>query len=240
MAPFPNVRFDVFSIFSQDGEEVARWSTYDHFQEIAEIVEKAGKTLPSIENKKGTPFIEYTHSNAFKEIPLNDLYPQVPYLKPGNYILGLNCLGLFLFLDKTLKKIEGVYHYQKHSSCNTHDAQVLKNGHILHLVNFENIPGDGVRLVELNPLTNEIVWSFKNPFSDKNLSNIKGSIQALPNGNILYIDHGQTDNKAVVEMSRSGQVVNAIELSVFDKIYGERPYRARSGDFKKYLDNSWF
>lgn len=238
-----NARFDVFKILNQEGEELASWDTFDHFDEILQILKEAGKDFPLKLDVKSNPFgefVEYTHANSFKEVPPNSLYPAIPYLKPGNYILGMNCLGLFLFLDRDLKKIVGVVHYQSFLSCNTHDAQVLTNGHILHLLNYEALPSNGMTLVEIDPLSGERVWEYKNKLSDSLNSNYQGSVQLLANGNMLYIDNGQIDNKTPVEISREGLLVNALDRSTVVEMIGFKPYRARSSDdLKSHMDNSW-
>ncbi len=238
-----NARFDAFKIYNQKGEELASWDTFEHFEEILRILKDAGKEFPPRIDVKSNPFgafVEYTHANSFKEIPENDLYPQVSYLKPGNYILAMNCLGLFLFLDHELKTIVGVHHYQNFLSCNTHDAQVMKNGHILHLLNYDTRVGDGMTLVEIDPVSGNRVWEYKNTLSDKVNSNYQGSVQLLPNGNMLYIDNGQIDNKTPVEISRAGLVAHALERSTLYELIGFKPYRARiSEDFQSHIKNSW-
>lgn len=238
-----NARFDVFKIFNQEGKELASWDTFEHFEEILELLKLTGKDFPPKLAVKSNPFgefVEYTHANSFKEVPPNPLYPAVSYLKPGNYILGMNCLGLFLFLDHDLKKIEGVYHYQGSLSCNTHDAQVLNNGHILHLLNYESLPSNGMTLVEIDPVTGSRHWEYKNLLTDSLNSNYQGSVQLLPNGNMLYIDNGQIDNKAPAEISRSGLMINALDRNKIYEMTGFKPYRARiSDDFKSHVENSW-
>lgn len=81
-----------------------------------------------------------------------------------------------------------------------HDARHLANGNILL---FDNGLGRGrdSRVVEVNPVTGEIAWSFEAPDL---YSRLRGGAQELPNGNILITE---SDDGRAFEITRSGDVV---------------------------------
>lgn len=239
-----NIRFDLLKIYDQrTGDEVASWDTEEHWDEILKILSDAKKVNPKLRefiNEASTAGrgYEYTHLNSLKEIPPNDLYPAISYLKPGNLIVGMNCLGFFLFLDPSMSQIEGVYHYQQEMECNTHDAQVLASGRILFFRNYHLTPGDGPALIEIDPRLREEVWSFKTKNDNPMRSNSLGSVTKLSNGHYFYLDRGQADQLGPVEIRPDGEMVNALELKKIVDYQKANPYRARILDLKKYLENS--
>lgn len=235
-------RFDVLKIIDRDGNELHKWSTFEHWPDILKILEEKNQKpfLFNFVSGKYGPLSEYIHANSFKEIPPNDLYPKLGYMKPGNLIVGMNCLGLFLFLDPTLSRIEKVYRYQNFLGCNTHDAQVLPSGHILFFRNYKEHSLDGPALVEINPLTETIAWQLSTDSADKELSDTRGSVQKLSNGNFLYADKGQANHMSVVEISNNGTIVHALDQRMLEEAQIDRPYRAKvHKDLKQFLKNSW-
>jgi outer membrane protein assembly factor BamB len=80
-----------------------------------------------------------------------------------------------------------------------HDATMLSNGHILV---FDNgLVQRRSRVVELDPATNQIVWSWER---EDLFSVTKGGAQQLPNGNVLITESGKGH---CLEVTPSGEVV---------------------------------
>lgn len=236
------IRIDILKIYNRKGEELASWNLDTHWEEIKKILSDAKKAEPYLvffDHKVYGRINEFTHINSIKEIPENDLYPQINYLKPGNLIVGMNCLGFFLFFDPNLTRIEGVYHYQNEISCNTHDAQVLPNGHILFFRNFTLNVGDGATLVEIDPALGNEVLSLETKALDPIKSSSRGSVFLLKNKNLIYIDWGQGNHMGVVEVSRNGEIANALDQRMLNAVELDKPYRVRAGPFKTFLDNAW-
>ena len=83
-----------------------------------------------------------------------------------------------------------------------HDATVLKNGHILL---FDNGLGRGwSRVIELDPLTRQIVWEYRAPQPADFYTVVHGSNQRLPNGNTLIANSGHGE---VFEVTPEGEIV---------------------------------
>ena len=83
-----------------------------------------------------------------------------------------------------------------------HDASLLDNGHILV---FDNRPtGDHSRVLEIDPTTNAIVWSFEGTGEHTFHSVRRGAAERLPNGNTLITSSGEG---LILEVTHAGEVV---------------------------------
>ena len=72
-----------------------------------------------------------------------------------------------------------------------HDPDFLPNGHILL---FDNRRTGGTprlgysRIIEIDPATREIVWSYQGTDEEPFYTDIRGMQQQLPNGNVLVVE----------------------------------------------------
>lgn len=83
-----------------------------------------------------------------------------------------------------------------------HDAHWLENGHILV---FDNGLARGwSRVIELDPVTEKILWEYRAPVPGDFYSLTKGSSQRLPNGNTLITN---SDKGQAFEVTPEGEVV---------------------------------
>jgi hypothetical protein len=60
------------------------------------------------------------------------------------------------------------------------------------------------RCLEINPASGEVAWSYGGNAAQHMYSEIRGSQQALPNGNVLITDSG---TGRILEVSREGTLV---------------------------------
>ena len=87
-----------------------------------------------------------------------------------------------------------------------HDIHVLKNGHIMVQQNMKKV-------VEIDPKTKEIVWSYDSAASEDN----KGkrievhAFQPLENGNVMIAESGAG---RIIEVNREGAIVKQIKLKL--------------------------
>ena len=80
-----------------------------------------------------------------------------------------------------------------------HDATQLSNGHVMA---FDNgIRRGWSRVVEIDVVSGEIVWSFQQAGF---FSRLRGGAQALPNGNVLITE---SDKGHALEVTRGGETV---------------------------------
>jgi hypothetical protein len=83
-----------------------------------------------------------------------------------------------------------------------HHASLLDNGHFLV---FDNGPAAGrSRILEVDPQTRQVVWSYQGTPPSSFFSIIGGGCQALPNGNVLITD---SPRGRAFEVTREGQTV---------------------------------
>ena len=83
-----------------------------------------------------------------------------------------------------------------------HDIAPLPNGNVLV---FDNgIGREWSRVIELDPIEEEIVWEYRASPPEDFYSRSKGSAQRLPNGNTLIAD---SDNGRAFEVTLEGDVV---------------------------------
>jgi len=83
-----------------------------------------------------------------------------------------------------------------------HDFEWLENGNILV---YDNGCNSGrTRILEMNPLTEEIVWEYKADPPSSFFSFARGSNQRLPNGNTSIAD---SDDGRLFEVTSEGEIV---------------------------------
>ena len=120
--------------------------------------------------------------------------------KRGNWLVSSPNRNLVFILDRETKKI--VWSWGVGELDAVHMPRMLDNGNILMLDNGRKRGYS--RVIELNPLTKEVVWEYKeNPAKNFWCKEI-GSAQELPNGNILIADGY---NGRAFEITRQGEKV---------------------------------
>ena len=127
---------------------------------------------------------EITHVRSFYRIGKNK--SKHPALAEGNYIV-CETYGKIFILDKNLKKVIHTFNYSDWQLSGLNDVQVTKRGNLLFYVNenprkFENYSS----LVELDPLTGKVVWSYHENPPEAFHGIYEGTVQELENGNMLY------------------------------------------------------
>lgn len=86
-----------------------------------------------------------------------------------------------------------------------HDASLLPNGHITLFDNLGGFQNDNsARVLEVDPATSEVVWSYAGDAAHPVHSPLRSSAQPLPNGNILVTE---SDAGRVFEVARNGDIV---------------------------------
>lgn len=167
---------EIIQIDENTGKVVWSWKMSDHLKPEDFVLNSF------------TPRSEWSHSNSVKYYSTNPING-----KPA-LVLSSRHLSTVFIIDKETgnvlwKSPVDVFTFQ-------HDATLTDKGTILAYDNglFRNqkVPGLFSRIVEINPLTNKIVWMFDNGSSSFDKAALADSIisgtQRLPNGNTLGID----------------------------------------------------
>lgn len=185
---------------------VWEWKMSDHFHEFGfddatkrEIYEKGGDIF---------------HTNSVQVLPQNDLASRDARFRPGNLLLSNRSNSLIFIVDRETGKIVWKWGWGRGGLVGQHAPRMLRNGDILIYDNGGSAPfpprqRSYTRLVEINPLTNRIVWQYmSDPYSFKPTSKFFsydwGSVQRLPNGNTLSLD---CHKGRVFEITPQGEIV---------------------------------
>lgn len=202
------LRSDCFSVRNFKNEKEHEWCLKDHLDELKKIGFKFGPE-PS-DTSTISPLIyakdEIVHANSIYQIQENSLASLNPAFQKGNYLVNFwDNSGLVLVLDKNLEKI--LWHMNSRSIFKSgfHDLQLTPEGHLLFYLNqnpLDNTKKFYSSLVEADALTFEKLWTYEKNPKEKFAAEFMGSIQVLPNGNILYSD--TTNGGQAFEITKPG------------------------------------
>jgi hypothetical protein len=130
---------------------------------------------------------EPTHLNDI-EVLREDMAAAFPLFRAGDVMLSLRNNNTILVADAQTWRIKwtmtGPFLYQ-------HDPDFMPNGHVLL---FDNRRTGGTpqlgysRIIEIDPETRDIVWSYQGTDQEPFYTEIRGMQQLLPNGNVLVLE----------------------------------------------------
>lgn len=183
---------DFITILSSDGQEIRKISILDVF-----LNSNYASVLLNVRNG-GDVF----HTNTLEIIDgeIVDRYPLLKQMfKQGSVLISLRKLHTIAVVDIERETVTwaltGMWNFQ-------HQPTLLKNGNLLV---FDNNSNNGEsRVIEINPLTQKIVWSYKGSEKDKFFSDTCGSNFRLPNGNTLITE---SDNGRAFEVTPDNKIV---------------------------------
>jgi hypothetical protein len=141
---------------------------------------------------------DYLHANSVRVLS-RSLAPKFPLFKAGQVLISLRSLDTIAVLDRSTRCVvwaaRGLWRSQ-------HAAEFLDNGHLLL---FDNLGRhDGARVLEYDPRTQAIPWSYFNENSTAFVAAVRGMSQRLPNGNTLIVD---PENGRLFEVSQAKELV---------------------------------
>lgn len=217
------VRFPAIVRVSAEGDEMERWSAYDHLDEIKQafdqrsfldgildsliaageppvVDEEAPGRVEYYKKKDGDILYDYFHMNTISLIPDNPLGARDPRFAAGNLLICFRNVNQIAILDKETREIlwvwgEGVLEWPHHPT-------MLENGHILL---FDNgIRRRYSRVLEIDPITGNVEWQYVGDPPESFYSAFKGSAQRFPNGNTLICD---SEAGRAFEITPGGDIV---------------------------------
>ena len=160
----------------------------------------AMRSLPGLVSPKGDTY-DPTHLNDI-ELVTPELAAAFPMLKAGDLVVSMRNVSAIAAIDPATRRarwaMAGPFRRQ-------HDPDLLPNGHIML---FDNLGGDPAcgrtRIVELDPVTQAVAWSYDGCRGERFYSEAWGEQQLLPNGNVLI-----TESYAgrVFEIDRAGEII---------------------------------
>jgi hypothetical protein len=145
----------------------------------------------SVDSDDPDKLLEPLHVNCVRVLPRR-LAAKFPQFLPGQVLISLRNLHTIAMLDPQSKIVtwaaRGPWRAQ-------HDAQFLGNGHILIFDNFGSQHGS--RVLEYDPQTQALPWSYSSWNTVPFLSQTRGMCQRLPNGNTLIVSSEQGEIREV-------------------------------------------
>jgi Arylsulfotransferase (ASST) len=142
---------------------------------------------------------DFMHTNSL--VILDDAsYENVPMFREGTALISSRSMNSVALVDlgkeKVVWELIGMTQEQ-------HDPALLKNGNVLI---FDNLGSQNnkSRVIEINPMTQEIVWQYKENEKYSFYSKTCGTNQRLPNGNTLI---AESDNGRVLEVTPGNEIV---------------------------------
>jgi hypothetical protein len=177
-APDGRIDVDFVSVLDAGGRVLREVSILDAFldSDYAGLLEAAPRVR------------DVFHTNGL-EVLDGRLAEKLPAFRAGNVLISVRSLDALAVLDLERERVvwalTGSWRQQ-------HDPTLLDDGHLLL---FDNLGGRGgfSRVLELDPVSREVVWSYEGDAANGFRSELRGASQRLPNGNTLVTDsqHGR-------------------------------------------------
>ncbi|MGD9510384.1 MAG: arylsulfotransferase family protein [Geminicoccaceae bacterium] len=141
------------------------------------------------------------HANAVDYIDAAQA-ASFPYAKEGQLLVSFREIGTIAVLDV---EREEVVWAMRGAWIGQHDPDILPNGNVLMFDNNGDFGDKGrSRVIEVDPRTTAISWSYSGSGERPMESVIRSSQQRLPNGNTLF---DESDGGRLVEVDPAGEVV---------------------------------
>lgn len=141
------------------------------------------------------------HTNNV-EILNEQVVAQFPTLKKGEILVSLKHIDSVAVVDLNKEQIVSIIRGEWRGQ---HDPDFLPNGNILLFDNLGHYgKGGGSQIIEVNPISREIVWRYAGNEKDIFFSKIRSSQQRLPNGNTLITS---SDQGRIFEVTPEQEIV---------------------------------
>jgi hypothetical protein len=145
------------------------------------------------------PYPDVFHTNSIQVLD-GSLAPLSPLFRRGNILLSMRHLDLVAILDPDAETIvwalTGQWRFQ-------HSAGLLPTGRLLL---FDNLgaPGGTSRVLEVDPFTQQVAWSFAGRPGEGLYSETSGAVERLAGGNTIVVE---SNFGRALEVTPEGRVV---------------------------------
>ncbi len=125
---------------------------------------------------------------------------RIPFFQKGHILISIREFSTIAVIDprqaRVIWALTGLWRWQ-------HAPTILPNGNILLFDNC-GLTNRRSRVMELDPLTQEIVWDYQGGEGRPFYSRYSGTCHRLPNGNTLIVE---SDNGRAFEVTTEGEIV---------------------------------
>ncbi len=224
------VEFDVILELDKDGNELQRFSFWDHLKEFQQYHKKLELDQPPTfmipESHRKDKSIwggnyDYYHLNSLSLISSNALEKVHPAFRPGNWLISFRHGSIVFILDQDTKEVlwRAIYDQVPDRLEGPHAPWLLPDGNILL---FDNGRYRGwSRILELEPVTLKIAWEYR----DKSFYTLsQGYVQELSNRNMLVTE---AEKGRVFELTREKRIV-------WEYYHPDKQNKKNSTDKKKW------
>lgn len=188
---------DILVELTPDNTAVWDWKAEEHAQEIAQYV--------PLKLPPPTLFTDWPHINTLEVLPEGPAAKKDPRFRAGNLLFCGRHIDTIGIIDR--QRGEVIWAWGPGELLGPHMPTMLANGHLLIYDNGCNrsvrVRGYS-RIVELDPLTEKIVWEYKADPPNFFYSRARGANQRLPNGNTLI---AESDAGRFFEVTPQGELV---------------------------------
>ncbi len=216
--PNHSLYLDHLEEVSPDGNIIWEWRAEDHIEELAAQVDLI---LPAPQ-----VFRDWPHLNTVEILPESPTASRDERFRPGNLLMCGRHIDTVFVLDRDSARI--VWAWGPGELLGPHMPTMLANGNLLIYDNGNNVSRSirgYTRILELDPLSCRICWTYQCPGSFYSPS--RGSSERLPNGNCLI---AHSDSGRLFEVTSEGDIVweflndNRDEKGNRDPIYRTKHY----------------
>jgi hypothetical protein len=173
------------------------------------------RKIPLLQAHVGTPYLrlldsapwyltrsgDYLHTNTVNYIDARTA-ERFEFAEEGQILLSMRETGAIAVLDPDSGKLVWAL---RGSWVGQHDPDLLDNGHVLLFDNNGHFGEHGQsRVIEIDPHTQQIVWSYAGTADAPFDSRIRSSQQRLANGNTLITE---SDGGRLFEVTPHGEIV---------------------------------
>ncbi|MEM8962533.1 MAG: aryl-sulfate sulfotransferase [Acidobacteriota bacterium] len=145
--------------------------------------------------------VDLIHANAITLMPFPSLIERGELYDPANVLVTVRHQDLIAIVNLETEQLLWVWGPGEVQF--PHEATWLENGNVLLFDNGSETRGFS-RIVEVDPTTDEVVWTFTAKDPKTFYSDGRGTVHALPNGNVLVASSNQGK---IFEVTREGEVV---------------------------------
>lgn len=144
---------------------------------------------------------DYLHTNAIEYLD-GTTAGKLPAATEGRLLLSFREIGTIGIFDPATDEMVWA---TRGPWLRQHDPDLIANGNILLFDNQGNVgPGGITRVIEIDPRTQEIVWTYAGTPEEPFESEVRSSEVRLPNGNTLITE---SDGGRLFEVTKPGKIV---------------------------------
>ena len=187
---------DYIAVLSPDGHELNKIRIIDSL--LRSPYSRLVDTVPWYIQKGAG---DYLHTNSIEYLD-GTTAQKLPEAKEGRLLLSFREIGTLAIFDPGTGEIVWT---MRGPWLRQHDPDLLANGNILLFDNQGNLgPGGMTRVIEVDPKSHRIVWTYAGTPQEPFESEVRSSEARLANGNTLITEF---DGGRLLEVTRSGQIV---------------------------------